>query len=82
MQQLINFAIPETLLNRVDRFAKKTEKSRSELIREALRLYISSEQERTKQFLKIKLAAQRLNFSESAAENLIEKTRNALDINK
>ncbi len=69
-------------MNRVDRFAKKTEKSRSELIREALRLYISSEQERTKQFLKIKLAAQRLNFSESAAENLIEKTRNALDINK
>lgn len=38
--QTLNIALPKDLVNKVDQVAKKEYKNRSELIREALRVYI------------------------------------------
>ena len=43
--QTLNIALPKELLNKVDEQAKKEYKNRSELIREALRVYLVDKQE-------------------------------------
>lgn len=42
--QTFNIALPEDLVKKVDELAKKEYRNRSELIREALRLYIQNTQ--------------------------------------
>ena len=39
--QTLNIALPKELINKVDEQAKKEYKNRSELIREALRIYLA-----------------------------------------
>lgn len=43
--QTFNIALPKDLLIKVDSLAKKEYRNRSELIREALRVYLSDKQE-------------------------------------
>ena len=43
--QTLNIALPKELINKVDAQAKKEYKNRSELIREALRVYLIDKQE-------------------------------------
>ncbi len=43
--QTLNIALPKELVKRVDQRAKKDYKNRSELIREALRVYLTEEAE-------------------------------------
>lgn len=41
----LNIALPEDLIKRVDKVAKKEYRNRSELIREALRIYLQDKEE-------------------------------------
>lgn len=43
--QTLNIALPEDLVKKVDELAKKEFRNRSELIREALRIYIEDKKE-------------------------------------
>lgn len=43
--QTLNISLPKDLVNKVDQVAKKEYKNRSELIREALRVYLADKQE-------------------------------------
>jgi CopG family transcriptional regulator/antitoxin EndoAI len=43
--QTFNIALPNDLIQRVDRIAKKEYRNRSELIREALRIYLEDKTE-------------------------------------
>lgn len=43
--QTLNIALPSELVKRVDRLAKKEYRNRSELIREALRVYLKDKAE-------------------------------------
>lgn len=43
--QTFNIALPKELVKKVDRVAKKEYRNRSELIREALRVYLADRQE-------------------------------------
>ena len=43
--QTLNIALPKDLVKKVDELAKKEYRNRSELIREALRVYISDKKE-------------------------------------
>ncbi len=43
--QTLNIALPKDLVQRVDAVAKKEYRNRSELIREALRVYLTDKQE-------------------------------------
>ncbi len=45
--QTLNIALPKDLVKKVDDLAKKEYRNRSELIREALRVYLSDKQEWT-----------------------------------
>jgi len=43
--QTLNIALPKNLVKRVDKVAKREYRNRSELIREALRVYLTDKQE-------------------------------------
>lgn len=43
--QTLNIALPKDLIKRVDELAKKEYRNRSELIREALRVYLTDKRE-------------------------------------
>lgn len=43
--QTLNIALPKDLVKRVDELAKKEYRNRSQLIREALRVYLSDKQD-------------------------------------
>lgn len=43
--QTLNIALPKDLVKKVDEVAKKEYRNRSELIREALRIYLTNKQE-------------------------------------
>ena len=80
--QLINFTIPKPLLMKVDFLAQKEARSRSELLREALRRYLENERQRTEDFRRIKLSASKINLSEEEALDLVDKIRKELPINQ
>ena len=80
--QLINFVIPEKLLSEVDLLAREDSRSRSELIREAVRLYIKEQKTRKDDFTLIHKAAKRVNFTEEKAISIIEKTRKKVSLNQ
>ncbi len=45
LTQTLNIALPKDLVKKVDEVAKKEYRNRSELIREALRVYLADKQE-------------------------------------
>lgn len=45
LTQTLNIALPKELVKKVDEVAKKEYRNRSELIREALRVYLADKQE-------------------------------------
>ena len=58
--QTLNIALPEDLIKKVDELAKKEFRNRSDLIREALRSYLKSNQKWEELF----------SYSSSVAQNL------------
>lgn len=79
--QLINFVIPEKLLNEVDRLAKEDSRSRSELLREAIRLYLKEQTQRKDDFALIKKSAKRISMKEEEAIVSVDKVRRSLSSN-
>lgn len=73
--KLINFTIPKKLLQRVDALAKKELRSRSELLREAIRAYLEEQRQRRDNFEAIIKTAQRINLSEKEAMKLAEEAK-------
>ncbi|MBU1127360.1 MAG: ribbon-helix-helix domain-containing protein [Patescibacteria group bacterium] len=80
--QLINFTIPKKLLGKIDILAKSEFRSRSELLREALRIYLASEDIRKRSFEIVRIAGKRNNLSEEKAIKLVDKIRDNLPLNK
>lgn len=80
--QLINFVIPQKLLNQVDILAKEDARSRSELLREAIRLYLKEQKQRKDDFKLIEKSAARINLSENKAFSLVDKNRKRVSINQ
>lgn len=79
--QLINFTIPNELLEKVDSLAKKRSQSRAEVLREAARRLIEEATVREDDFAAITSSAQRLDLAEDEAAALIDKVRAKLGIN-
>ena len=73
--QLINFTIPKKLLRKVDLTAQRELRSRSELLREAVRRYLDEQMLRTKDFARIRAAAKRINLDEDKAMELAEEAK-------
>ena len=80
--QMINFVIPNKLLNEVDLLAREDSRSRSELLREAVRLYLKEQSQRKDDFLLIKKAAKKINLSEEEAIARVDKVAKSLSSNK
>ena len=80
--QLINFTIPKELLEKVDKLAKKELRSRSELLREAVRQLMQEKGKRRQDFAVIRQSGKRVNMTEDEAFALIDKVRSTLSINK
>lgn len=80
--QMINFMIPKQLLVQIDQEAKQDERSRSEIIREALRCYVDSEEERRRSFEIMRASAKRINMSEEEAIRYIDEIRDTLPMNQ
>lgn len=73
--QLINFTIPKKLLQKIDVLAKKELRSRSELLREASRLYLERKKEQARSFKSIIKTAKRINLPEEEAMKLAEEAK-------
>ena len=73
--QLINFTIPKKLLQQVDLLAKKDLRSRSELLREAVRRFLKEEKQRKENFKMIQETARRINLPEDEAMKLAEEAK-------
>jgi metal-responsive CopG/Arc/MetJ family transcriptional regulator len=80
--QMINFSIPNALLRQADQEAKIESRSRSELLREALRAYLNSEEARRRSFEIMRASAKRINMSEEEAVRLIDEIRDTLPMNQ
>lgn len=80
--QLINFTIPNKLLNDVDKLAKKQAKSRAEVLREAARQLTERVKEKERNFKAIQSSAQRIDMTEEEAIKFVDKIRDELQINK
>ena len=80
--QLINFSIPKELLKKLDEFAKKETRSRSEVLREAVRRLTTEAEKRRQDFAAIRNSAKRINLQETEAFALIDKIRSTLPINR
>jgi len=79
---MINFSIPKVLLQQADQAAKNEARSRSELLREALRVYLGSEEARRQSFEIMRASAKRINMSEEDAIRLIDEIRDTLPMNQ
>ncbi len=80
--QMINFSIPNALLQQADQEAKIESRSRSELLREALRAYLNSEEARRRSFEIMRASARRINMSEEEAIRLVDEIRDTLPMNQ
>ncbi len=80
--QMINFSIPNALLQQADQEAKIESRSRSELLREALRAYLNSEEARRRSFEIMRASAKRINMSEEEAIRSIDEIRDTLPMNQ
>ncbi len=74
--QTLNIALPEDLVKKVDDLAKKEFRNRSELIREALRSYISNKEKWDELFAYGKSVAKELNLkSEEEINKIVSEYR-------
>ena len=80
--QLINFTIPKELLEKLDKLAQKETRSRSEVLREAVRRLTTEAEKRKQDFAAIKSSAKKINLQETEAFALIDKIRSTLPINR
>ena len=69
--QTLNIALPEDLVKKVDDLAKKEFRNRSELIREALRSYISNREKWDELFSYGKSVGKKLNITNEEDINKI-----------
>lgn len=69
--QTFNISLPKQLVKKVDKIAKNEYRSRSELIKEALRIYLKEQQEWKELFTYGKKQAQRLKIQSEADVNKI-----------
>lgn len=80
--QLINFTIPNELLEKVDSLAKEQSRSRSEVLREAARYLINEVRKSKRDFAIIRRSGKKVNLTEDEAIALVDKARSTLPINK
>jgi len=80
--QLVNFTIPKPLLKKVDLLAEKELRSRSELLREAVRRYLEERRQRAEDFERIRQVAKRINIDEDEAIAFVDMIRRKLPINQ
>ncbi len=74
--QTLNIALPKDLVKRVDMVAKKEYRNRSELIREALRIYMERRSAWNKIFEAGEKAARRIGIkSEEEVDKIVYKFR-------
>lgn len=69
--QTLNIALPEDLVKKVDDLAKKEFRNRSELIREALRSYISNKEKWAELFMYGQSIGEKLNVTSEEDVNKI-----------
>ncbi len=79
---MVNFVIPNKLLSEVDLLAKEDSRSRSELIREAVRLYLKEQKAKKDDFALISKTAQRVNMDEGQAISTVDTVRRSLSSNQ
>ena len=73
--QMINFSIPKPLLTALDRQAKNEVKTRSELLRDAVRAYLVRRRQLADIFAYGKKRAAKLKITSSQVENIIDEYR-------
>lgn len=73
----VNVSFPRALLKTMDRLAKRESRSRSELLREAARLYVERKQRWEKIFALGRQQAKRLNLKPQDVESMIAQYRRA-----
>lgn len=72
---MINFSIPNALLEQADRLAQKQSQSRSEYLRSAIRQSLEKEKIKSQLFSIVALSAKRNNLSEEEALVLAEEAK-------
>lgn len=74
--QTVNIALPDDLIKKVDNLAKNEYRNRSELIREALRVYIRNSESWRELFAYGKSTAKKMNItSEKQVDNIVAEYR-------
>lgn len=73
--QMINFSIPKKLLKEMDQAAKETARSRSEMIREAVRRLLDEQEEKELLFNSIRAGSKKANLSEAEVAELVEEAK-------
>ena len=73
--RIINLSIPKPLLTALDKQAKKDVKTRSEALRDAVRLYISQRKDWGDLFLYGKDKSEKLKIKPSQVEKVIDEYR-------
>lgn len=73
--QIINFSIPNALLQEADRLAQKLSQSRSEFLRSAIRQSLEKEKIKSQLFSIVTRSAKRNNLSEEEALALAEEAK-------
>lgn len=73
--QIINFSIPNALLQEADRLAQKQSQNRSELLRDAIRQYLDKKRTKSQLFTIVTRSAKKNNLSEEQALALAEEAK-------
>jgi CopG family transcriptional regulator / antitoxin EndoAI len=73
--QMINFSIPKALLKKLDAVAKKDTKTRSEALRDAVRVYVTQQSSWEDLFDLGKERAERMNLKQKDVEALVDEVR-------
>lgn len=73
--QMINFSIPNILLQNIDKVARKTSRSRSEIIREAVRRLIEEQEEKEILFKLIADTGKKADLAEDKVVELVEEAK-------
>lgn len=73
--QMINFSIPNTLLQQADRLARNQSQSRSEFLRGAIRQVLDKERVKSQLFSIVTRSAKRNNLSEEEVLDLAEEAK-------
>ncbi len=73
--QMINFSIPNALLQQADRLAQKQSQSRSEFLRDAIRQSLEKEKIKSQLFSIVTQSAKRNSLSEEGAFALVEEAK-------